>query len=68
MKNKHCNTSACLVAIYHDHTYLGPTPKIRYVPDKDLTFPASNPLFLDKDLSSRIRYFPDKDIRELLRA
>ena len=36
--------------MWHDHTYLGPTPKIYYVPDKDLTFPASNLLFLDKDI------------------
>ena len=57
--------------MWRDHTYLGPTPKIRYVPDKDLTFPDSNPLFPDKDFrfsSSQIRYFPDRDIWELLGA
>ena len=34
----------------HHDTYLGPTPKICYVPDKDQTFLASNPLLLDKDI------------------
>ena len=82
MKNKHCNTSAYSQQLqntrtlspfimWRDHTYLGLTPKIRYVPDKDLTFPDSNPLFPDKDFrfsSSQIRYFPDRDIWELLGA